>query len=291
MRKLASLLGLGRSGKSGTDQLVGIPPHLLEVSESDGPLNQANLERLHKSFTAIGTVLAPIYVTSMGDGRYLVKIGRHRAKAAELAGLATVPCFILDDEDELMVELARIEENLTRNVLGPSDYARLVVEREQIYKALRDRSADHVSQSSTPSERTVGSYRDHAERTGEHKDKVHRAAKRGKALGPEILKKTRGTSLDKDVELDVLATLPPDAIEKLADRAAAGERVSARTPDGKPRERRIRNQIEPFARARDSFDKWLAENPWVEADALLRDLIAKIKTALSAGEPDKSHQA
>ena len=235
--------------------------------------------------------MAPPYVTPMGDGRYLVKIGRHRAKAAGTGGNRDGSCFILDDEDELMVELARIEENLTRNELRPSDYARSVFERNQIYKALRNRSADHVSQSSTASERTVGSIRDHAERTGEHKDKVHRAAKRGKALGPEILKKTRGTSLDKDVELDVLASLPPDVRERLADRAAAGERVSARTPDGKPKERKARSPVDAPARALGGFRKWLDENPWVETDALLRDLIAKIKAALSAGEPDKSSRS
>lgn len=174
-----------------------------------------------------------------------------------------------------------------RNDRGPSRYARFVLRRHDIVKASPNLSADEVSQSSTPSERIVGSIRDHAERTGEHKDKLHRALKRGKGLGEDILQKTEGTTLDKDVELDALLKKPVEQRNSLAARAAAGELVSARTPDGRPRERK-RNQQEPCSRALCNFQRWRKDNPCVEDIAQLKRPISKIEAVLSSDDPNSA---
>lgn len=70
-----------------------------------------------------------------------------------------------------------------------------------------------------------------AKASGQSETKVKRDATRAKKLGEDILAKIGGTSLDKGDELDeldALAKLPKDQQHKLADRAKAGEQVSAK---------------------------------------------------------------
>ncbi|MBS7698671.1 MULTISPECIES: hypothetical protein [unclassified Chelatococcus] len=66
-----------------------------------------------------------------------------------------------------------------------------------------------------------------ARATGKSRDTVERAARRGKALGPDTLQRIAGTSLDKGVELDALAQMPPDEREPIVQAAVAGEVATA----------------------------------------------------------------
>jgi ParB family transcriptional regulator, chromosome partitioning protein len=269
-------------------QVVAIEMNQIKLREGHGPLNKANVEQLVKSIDQVG-LLHPLYVTA-SEQCYLLLWGHHRFAACEILGFQNVPCFIVEG-DELLLELAQVQENLSRSELGPSDRARLTLREKKILQHLANQRAEDASQSATSSERVAGSIRDHAEKTGKHKDKVHRALKRGEALGEDILKKTVHTSLDKDVELDALAKLPPDERARLVDMAASGEIVSARTPDGKPTARKpARNTLEPRAKAQSDFRRWIEENPCVGTIPLLEKPIADIMTALS-DDPERSRSA
>ena len=125
----------------------------------------------------------------------------------------------------------------------------------------------------------VASVRDQAKRTGDSKDKVQRSLKRG-MLG-SILDKVRGTSLDKGVELDALGKLPEAEQEALANRAASGEEVSARTPDRKP-------TPEPAGKPQGtSWQKALVDFVcWIERNGNL-DHLASVQRRLQACQIDK----
>jgi ParB family transcriptional regulator, chromosome partitioning protein len=64
--------------------------------------------------------------------------------------------------------------------------------------------------------------------SGKNRRSVELAAARGQAIKAENLDKIAGTSLDKGVELDALAKMPAVERDELIDRAAKGEKVSAR---------------------------------------------------------------
>lgn len=63
--------------------------------------------------------------------------------------------------------------------------------------------------------------------SGQSKRDINRDLARADALGPD-LDRIVGTSLDKGVELDALKAMPEPERKELIDRAAAGEKVSAR---------------------------------------------------------------
>jgi hypothetical protein len=81
---------------------------------------------------------------------------------------------------------------------------------------------------------------DTAEKTGRSERSVQRDAARGEALSPDVLDKVKGTVLDKGTELDALARLPEDEQRALAERAKAGEQVSA-NPKVEPGD----NEVDP----------------------------------------------
>lgn len=111
--------------------------------------NQEKLEELARSITENG-IIQPIIVTaSGGDGSYQLVAGERRLRAANLAGLQTVPALVREFSKNAMIEIALIE-NLQREDLNPLEegeaYQRLIKEfgftQEQLAKRLgRSRSA------------------------------------------------------------------------------------------------------------------------------------------------------
>lgn len=63
--------------------------------------------------------------------------------------------------------------------------------------------------------------------SGESKRRINEHLARAEAIGDD-LERVTGTSLDKGVELDALKAMPEPERKELIDRAAAGEKVSAR---------------------------------------------------------------
>jgi ParB family chromosome partitioning protein len=88
--------------------------------------DDAALKELASSIKATG-VLQPVLVRHQANGYQLVA-GERRLRAAQIAGLATIPAIIRDVDDREMMELALIE-NVQREDLNPIDEAKA-------YKAL-----------------------------------------------------------------------------------------------------------------------------------------------------------
>lgn len=80
-----------------------------------------SLEELARSIELQG-IIQPVTVRKTGYDRYQLIAGERRLKAAEIAGLKTVPCFTRVANDEQMLELALIE-NIHRKDLNPLEIA------------------------------------------------------------------------------------------------------------------------------------------------------------------------
>ncbi|MFN7097330.1 MAG: ParB/RepB/Spo0J family partition protein [Gammaproteobacteria bacterium] len=93
-------------------------------------MNPAALEELANSIKAQG-ILQPIVVRPIDKNRYEIIAGERRWRAAEIAGLATVPVIVRDVSDQVTMALALIE-NIQRENLNAMEEAvaidRLIVE-------------------------------------------------------------------------------------------------------------------------------------------------------------------
>ena len=67
-------------------------------------------------------IIQPITLRKMGRGNYQIISGERRFRAAQLAGLTQVPCYIRVADDQTMLEMA-IVENLQREDLNAIEIA------------------------------------------------------------------------------------------------------------------------------------------------------------------------
>jgi ParB family transcriptional regulator, chromosome partitioning protein len=111
-------------GATDSDELREIAPDLI-VPNPDQPRTQFDeraLERLAESIRARG-VLQPVLVTARAGGTYELIAGERRWRAAQAAGLETIPAVVRASGDAASLELALIE-NMAREDLNPVETAR-----------------------------------------------------------------------------------------------------------------------------------------------------------------------
>ena len=82
---------------------------------------EAELADLSQSIREHG-IVQPVVVRPAGDGRYEIIAGERRWRAAQRAGLSTIPVIIRDVDDRVALELAIIE-NVQRSDLNPVEEA------------------------------------------------------------------------------------------------------------------------------------------------------------------------
>ena len=90
------------------------------------------LDELAASIREIG-LIQPITLRNFGDGKYQIIAGERRFRAAQIAGLKTIPAYIRKAKDDDMLEMALIE-NIQREDLDAIEiavsYQRLMEECE-----------------------------------------------------------------------------------------------------------------------------------------------------------------
>lgn len=91
------------------------PGHPFQVRDDE------EMERLAESIAENG-VLVPLTVRASGAERYELISGHRRKRAAELAGLASVPCIVRAMNDDEAV-IAMVDSNLQRETILPSERA------------------------------------------------------------------------------------------------------------------------------------------------------------------------
>jgi N6-adenosine-specific RNA methylase IME4 len=195
------------------------------------------VDELAESIAAQG-LLHPITLRKRAsDGAHVLVAGRHRLEAVRKLGYQTVAAVILDGADSDRAQLVEIDENLVRADPTPAERAAHQAKRKEIYERLHPDTKAGAAQAKGMNAAQgrgrqngdhVGRYTaDAAKKTGKSERSIQREAARGAAI-PDVAA-LAGTSLDKRAELDALARLPPDEQHKLAERAKAGEKVSAKT--------------------------------------------------------------
>jgi len=118
------------AGEADAEQAAGL--HLLAVRvdaidpDPDQPrttFNEDNLRELADSIRQDG-VIQPIEVTQSSSGRYLIVHGERRWRAAQLAGLNTLPAVVRRrDYDEVTRFVRQVVENIQREDLNDVDRA------------------------------------------------------------------------------------------------------------------------------------------------------------------------
>jgi ParB family chromosome partitioning protein len=120
--------------------LVAVVPVSAIRRNPDQPRKSFDPQRLAELAVSIRErgLLQPVVLRRHEDGNYLLMAGERRLRAAELAGVVTVPALVRDD-DPLEVGLI---ENLQREDLSPLEEAdalsRLVERRGYTHKTLAD---------------------------------------------------------------------------------------------------------------------------------------------------------
>lgn len=153
------------------------PGHPFQVRDDE------EMERLAESIVENG-VLVPLTVRASGPERYELVSGHRRKRAAELAGLESVPCIVrslTDDE----ATIAMVDSNLQRETILPSERAFAYSMRLEAMKRQGQRtdltSAQVAQKSSGRWSRDIL-----AEELGVSKDKVQRFIRLTRLI-PELL--------------------------------------------------------------------------------------------------------
>ena len=102
------------------------------------------LEELRSSIAAFG-VLVPIIVRERGDGYELIA-GERRWRAAQMAGLDTIPALVRPADDRESLEVAIIE-NLQRENLDPLEEAMGFAHLMETYEFTQEQVAQRVGRS------------------------------------------------------------------------------------------------------------------------------------------------
>lgn len=97
------------------DDLVPFKHHPFKV------LDNEEMNRMVESIQEFG-VLNPLIVRPTEEGRYEIVSGHRRARAAELAGLTTVPAIVRQLDDDAAIILM-VDSNLARENILPSEKA------------------------------------------------------------------------------------------------------------------------------------------------------------------------
>jgi ParB-like chromosome segregation protein Spo0J len=175
--------------------------------------------------------LAPIIVRPREGGGYWLVAGLHRLEAAKLLEWKGIQAVVLEDIAADQAELAEIDENLIRADLSPAERAQHVSARKAYYEKLHPETKHGGAPGKAGGGKAKGanlaSFVGATSRaTRQSKRTVKRDATRAKKV--VVIDQIVGTSLDSGAELDALAKLPEAEQQQLADRATAGEDVSAR---------------------------------------------------------------
>lgn len=153
------------------------PGHPFQVRDDE------EMERLAESIAENG-VLMPLTVRGAGAERYELVSGYRRKRAAELAGLESVPCIVRTMSDDEAV-IAMVDSNLQRETILPSERAFAYSMRLEAMKRQGQRT-DHTCAQLAHKPDGRRSRDILAEELGVSKDKVQRFI-RLTHLAPELL--------------------------------------------------------------------------------------------------------
>ena len=146
-RGLDALLGPGTGGSGAGDPGRELPVETIRRSpyQPRVKIDPEALEELTRSVRAHG-VVQPVIVRPVGEGRYELVAGERRWRAAQAAGLETVPAVVREVPDEVALSIAIIE-NIQREDLTPLEEARGVARLIEEFSMTHREVAEAVGRS------------------------------------------------------------------------------------------------------------------------------------------------
>lgn len=150
-RGLDALLGQASSAAapegSQDQQLRTLPVDLIQRGKYQPrrDMDPQALEELAQSIRAQG-VMQPIVVRPIAGDRYEIIAGERRWRAAQQAGLDSIPAVIRDVPDEAAIAMALIE-NIQREDLNPIEEAIALQRLQQEFELTQQQVADAVGKS------------------------------------------------------------------------------------------------------------------------------------------------
>lgn len=110
-----------------------------------GDMDQTSLEELAESIKAQG-VMQPIVVRSVSKNKFEIIAGERRWRAAQLAGLKTIPALVREVSDEAAIAMALIE-NIQREDLNPIEEAVALQRLQKEFELTQQEVANAVGKS------------------------------------------------------------------------------------------------------------------------------------------------
>jgi N6-adenosine-specific RNA methylase IME4/ParB-like chromosome segregation protein Spo0J len=206
---------------------IAVPPERMRA------LRPEVVDQLAESMRTQG-LINPVTLTPRKGLGFLLLAGRHRYEAAEKLGWKSIESRIVTGLDADAAQLIEIDENLIRADLSTVEHDLHLVARKALYEKLHpetqhggDRKSGRRKQSRSQNENLNDSFvKDTAKKTRKGRSTIaHRLTRAKKVI---VLPQIANTSLDENDEVEALSQLPASEQQKLADRAKAGEKVSAK---------------------------------------------------------------
>ena len=226
------------SGPAGLDngELYYVYTDGIRVGSRLRDLDEGEIARLQESLSERG-LLHPLlirYDQGCDDLRPVLVGGAYRLEAARRLGWRQILCRVIQ-ASEIESQLIEIDENVARVDLSPAAHAIYLGRRHELYERLHGPAKARGAHKANAAMGNANAAANLAPAfatataavTGLAERSVQRGVARAATLGPDLLKRLAGTSLDRGTELDALAALPLEARDELVERAVAGKQVSA----------------------------------------------------------------
>jgi len=132
-----------RPAAARTSDVLRIPVDMVEANpfQPRSSFDPEAMEELAASIRALG-LIQPITVRKVSDNRYQIISGERRFKACRMAGMAMIPAYVRETDDQGMLEMALVE-NIQRENLDPIEtalsYKRLIDECHLTQDVMADR--------------------------------------------------------------------------------------------------------------------------------------------------------
>ena len=143
-RGLDALLDISDIQTEGSSSINEIDLSKIKVNPNQPrrEFNQEALQELADSIKEIG-IIQPITLRETSDGEYQIIAGERRFRAAQMAGLETIPAYIRTADDENVMEMALIE-NIQREDLNAVEIALAYQHLLDQYKLTQERLSERV---------------------------------------------------------------------------------------------------------------------------------------------------
>lgn len=105
----------------GSMEEIAVGAALPNPKQPRSHFDETALEELADSIRALG-VIQPVTVRPNGDGTYVIISGERRWRAAQLAGLESIPVYVREADDQNLHEMALVE-NIQRQDLNAMEVA------------------------------------------------------------------------------------------------------------------------------------------------------------------------